>query len=106
MTDHTVHSYDDELRELAQKIAEMGGLAEQQVAESVTALSERNASLARDALQLVDPQICRDYVKSIRTTSSKSALRTAARAAHAGASEKPYHAMAPNPATPAVHPDG
>jgi phosphate transport system protein len=50
MTDHTVHAYDDELRELAQKIAEMGGLAEQQVAESVTALSERNASLAQNVI--------------------------------------------------------
>ena len=33
MPDHTVRSYDDELSDLAQKIAEMGGLAEQQVAE-------------------------------------------------------------------------
>jgi phosphate transport system protein len=50
MTDHTVHAYDEELRELSQKIAEMGGLAEQQVAASVTALAERNASLAQEII--------------------------------------------------------
>jgi phosphate transport system protein len=47
MTDHTVRAYDDELSGLAQKIAEMGGLAEQQVADSVTALSARDGALAQ-----------------------------------------------------------
>jgi len=47
MPDHTVRSYDEELTGLAQKIAEMGGLAEQQVADSVTALSTRDGGLAQ-----------------------------------------------------------
>ena len=44
---HTVRSYDDELSDLAQKIAEMGGLAEQQVAESVAALSSYDGAAAQ-----------------------------------------------------------
>jgi phosphate transport system protein len=44
---HTVRSYDDELSDLAQKIAEMGGLAEQQVADSVTALSSHDGPMAQ-----------------------------------------------------------
>jgi phosphate transport system protein len=47
MADHTVRSYDDELTDLSQKIAEMGGLAEQQVADSVTALSTHDGALAQ-----------------------------------------------------------
>ncbi|HZP18917.1 MAG TPA: phosphate signaling complex protein PhoU [Bauldia sp.] len=47
MPDHIVRSYDEELSELAQKIAEMGGLAEQQVADSVAALARRDSSLAQ-----------------------------------------------------------
>src|SRR5882724_7918868 len=47
MTEHTVRSYDDELSDLAQKIAEMGGLAEQQVADSVAALAHRDGALAQ-----------------------------------------------------------
>jgi phosphate transport system protein len=43
---HTVRSYDDELSDLAQKIAEMGGLAEYQVADSVSALSSHDAAMA------------------------------------------------------------
>ncbi len=47
MPEHTVRSYDDELNELAQRIAEMGGLAEQQVADSVAALARRDTDLAQ-----------------------------------------------------------
>jgi phosphate transport system protein len=47
MSEHTVRSYDDELNDLAQKIAEMGGLAEQQVADSVGALARRDTDLAQ-----------------------------------------------------------
>jgi phosphate transport system protein len=46
MTEHTVRSYDDELNELSQKIAEMGGLAEQNVADSVRALVNRDTETA------------------------------------------------------------
>jgi phosphate transport system protein len=47
MKEHIVRSYDGELNELAQRIAEMGGLAEQQVADSVAALSRRDTGLAQ-----------------------------------------------------------
>jgi phosphate transport system protein len=47
MPDHIVRSYDDELSDLSQKIAEMGGLAEQQVADSVGALARHDGALAQ-----------------------------------------------------------
>ena len=46
-TEHTVASFDDELNYLTQKIAEMGGLAEEQVGNSVTALARRDEDLAQ-----------------------------------------------------------
>jgi len=46
ITEHTVRAYDDELNDLSQKIAEMGGLAEQNVADSVRALADRDAGTA------------------------------------------------------------
>ena len=45
--EHIVTSFDDELNSLAQKIAEMGGIAEQQVGDSVAALSRRDEALAQ-----------------------------------------------------------
>jgi len=45
--EHIVSSFDDELNELAQKIAEMGGIAEQQVGDSVAALARRDSDLAQ-----------------------------------------------------------
>jgi phosphate transport system protein len=47
MAEHIVRSYDDELNDLSQKIAEMGGLAEQNVADSVAALIRRDTALAQ-----------------------------------------------------------
>jgi phosphate transport system protein len=47
MADHIVTSFDDELNGLAQKIAEMGGLAEQYVADSVSALVNRDVEKAQ-----------------------------------------------------------
>jgi phosphate transport system protein len=61
MTDHIAKAFDADLQELTRKVAEMGGLAEREVAESVHALSRRDNELARkvinndaqiDALQL------------------------------------------------------
>jgi phosphate transport system protein len=47
MPEHIVRSYDEELSDLSQKIAEMGGLAEQQVADSVVALARHDGVLAQ-----------------------------------------------------------
>ena len=49
-------------------------------------------------------QVSRDGVTSVRTKSHKAALRSAARAAHAAAPQKPYQAMAPELTDAAVHP--
>lgn len=47
MSEHIVTSFDDELNGLAQKIAEMGGLAEQNVADAVSALVNRDIEKAQ-----------------------------------------------------------
>ncbi len=45
--EHIVTSFDDELNNLARKIAEMGGIAEQQVGDFVSALARRDEVLAQ-----------------------------------------------------------
>src|ERR1700745_4232285 len=60
ITDHTTKAFDIDLQELTRMVAEMGGLAEKQVADSIDALVEGDADraqppvsadLAIDALQ-------------------------------------------------------
>src|ERR1700693_5247611 len=47
MTDlHTTKAFDTDLQDLARMVAEMGGLAEKQVADSVDALAKRDSALA------------------------------------------------------------
>ncbi|HET7716719.1 MAG TPA: phosphate signaling complex protein PhoU [Bauldia sp.] len=52
MKEHIVASFDEELSELAQKIAEMGGIAEQQVTDSVAALTRRDGDLAQSVIAI------------------------------------------------------
>jgi phosphate transport system protein len=48
MTDqHTAKAFDSDLQELERMVAEMGGLAEKQVADSVNALAKRDIALAQ-----------------------------------------------------------
>ena len=47
MTDHTVKAYDEELQFIGRKIAEMGGIAEQMLVDSMDALARFDADLAR-----------------------------------------------------------
>ena len=47
MTDHTVKAYDEELRFIGRKIAEMGGIAEQMLVDAMTALEHVDADLAK-----------------------------------------------------------
>ena len=54
MSEHIVTSFDEELNGLAQKIAEMGGLAEQHVADSVAALVDRNVEKAQRVIAADD----------------------------------------------------
>ena len=46
MTEHTVKAYDDELQRLKTAIAQMGGIAEEQLANAMDALSRRDTALA------------------------------------------------------------
>jgi phosphate transport system protein len=50
-TDHTVKSFDGELQHLSQVIAEMGGLAESQLASAIDALVRRDSDLAGRVVQ-------------------------------------------------------
>jgi phosphate transport system protein len=47
MPDHTTKAYDAELEEITRRVAEMGGLAERQIADSVDALVKRDAARAQ-----------------------------------------------------------
>lgn len=51
MTEHIVSSFDEELQQLAGRIAEMGGLAEKQVADSVIALNRGDILLAKSVIE-------------------------------------------------------
>jgi phosphate transport system protein len=44
---HTTKAFDDDLREISSRVAEMGGIAERLVAESVDALVKRDITLAQ-----------------------------------------------------------
>lgn len=50
MTQHIVASYENELRELGRKIAEMGGQVERLVTDSTTALLKRDIALAEKVI--------------------------------------------------------
>ncbi len=56
MTEHTVSAYENELKGLAQRVAEMGGLAERQIAGSIDALIRSDMDLARTVRE-ADPKI-------------------------------------------------
>ncbi len=52
MTDqHTLKAFDSDLQDIARMVAEMGGLAEKQVADSVDALAKRDTALAQRITQ-------------------------------------------------------
>ena len=48
--EHIVSSYDEELRELNDMIARMGGLTESQIARAIEALVDRNPDLAESVV--------------------------------------------------------
>ncbi len=47
MSDHTSKAFDSDLQDLSRMVAEMGGLAEKQVADAVDALAKRDTTLAQ-----------------------------------------------------------
>ncbi|QRG07940.1 phosphate signaling complex protein PhoU [Xanthobacter dioxanivorans] len=56
MPEHTVASFDQELKEIGRKVVEMGGQAERLVADSVTSLIKRDIALAQKVV-LVDATV-------------------------------------------------
>ncbi len=46
-SDHTAKAFDDDLQELNRLVAEMGGLAERQIVDSVDALIRRDIALGK-----------------------------------------------------------
>src|SRR5437773_8646512 len=56
ISDHTAKAFDIDLQELARLVAEMGGLAEKQVADAVDALVQRDIDRAQRTVA-ADPEI-------------------------------------------------
>jgi phosphate transport system protein len=54
MTDHILKAFDEDLREISSRLAEMGGIAERLVAESVDALVKRDTVLAQRVIAADD----------------------------------------------------
>jgi phosphate transport system protein len=54
--EHTARAFDADLQDLARMVAEMGGLAEKQVADAIDALAKRDAERARRVVGL-DPTL-------------------------------------------------
>src|SRR5271166_196305 len=74
MSEHTIKAFDVDLQELTRKVAEMGGLAERQIADAVDALARRDTTLAQNIITL-DPQI--DALRA-RSRNGRSSLSLAA----------------------------
>ena len=74
MSDHIMKAYDDDLAALQAMIATMGGLAEEQLAQSIEALTRRDTTLA-DRVILADEKI--DQME--RTIEEKAILTIAKR---------------------------
>jgi phosphate transport system protein len=51
MNEHTAKAFDIDLQELGRMVAEMGGLAEKQIADSVAALAKRDTERARRVIE-------------------------------------------------------
>jgi phosphate transport system protein len=56
MSTHTMKAFDADLEELSRMVAEMGGLTEKEIADSVTALARRDVDLAQRVIAL-DPSV-------------------------------------------------
>ena len=52
MSEHTIKAFDTELQELVRKVAEMGGLAERQITDSVEALVKRDTAQAERVMAI------------------------------------------------------
>jgi phosphate transport system protein len=73
MSTHTLKAFDADLEELARMVAEMGGLAEKEIADSIVALARRDVELAQKVIAL-DPS-----VDAIQRAIEEKAILTIAR---------------------------
>ena len=73
MSEHTIRAFDADLGELSRMVAEMGGLAEKEIADSITALARRDVELAQKVIAL-DPS-----VDSLQRAIEEKAILTIAR---------------------------
>jgi phosphate transport system protein len=73
MSTHTIKAFDTDLEELARMVAEMGGIAEKEIADSITALARRDLDLAQRVIAL-DPSI-----DALQRTIEEKAILTIAR---------------------------
>jgi phosphate transport system protein len=73
MTEHTTKAFDLDLQELDRMVAEMGGLAEKQIAESVSALTKRDVERARRVVA------ADDRIDALQGESEDKAVLTIAR---------------------------
>ncbi len=51
-SEHTIKAFDTDLQDLARMVAEMGGLAEKEISDSVDALATRDSELARRVITI------------------------------------------------------
>jgi phosphate transport system protein len=56
LNEHTAKAFDVDLQELTRKVAEMGGLAEREVADAINALTRRDSELAKRVVA-ADPTV-------------------------------------------------
>src|ERR1700742_339064 len=56
MTDHTVKAFGEQLEALATSVAQMGGLAEAQLADAIEAIARRDSALAESVIA-GDPRV-------------------------------------------------
>ena len=52
MSEHTAKAFDVDLQELSRKVAEMGGLAEKEIADAIDALAKRDTELAQRVMAI------------------------------------------------------
>jgi phosphate transport system protein len=74
MNEHTAKAFDVDLQDLTRKVAEMGGLAEREVADAVAALARRDPELAK---HVVDTDVVIDALQ--REIEEKAILTIARR---------------------------
>src|SRR5664280_2818781 len=81
MTDpHTTKAFDSDLQDLERLVAEMGGLAEKQVADSINALAKRDIALAQRVTATDVNNMTRMVLEQMKTVLDSYARRDVSKA--------------------------